>query len=317
MQTLPILAVTSLAMGILVSSPAQAQTRDAFRVQGTSVQAQANGVLSLMSFSAVPDLTTSDLSITNAASGNPGLWMTQFGGGFTLGPETPLYLEGSLGLSRYDPTYVASNGRETATLPVRWTSLAGTGGVGWDFPLTDELKLRPIFNVTLGYVASDLAVGRWYVREKTGIDLAFLDHGSLQAGGLGASLMLDYEHYRDDGEVDVELRYTDIRLHSLAGSEAVQGSAKAQTASAWARWRAPTGLTALQRPLRYVLEGAHSVYLGSQTGLLGFDHLSSVGAGIELDSSAHEVYVTRTRLVVRHVFGNGVAGTSMSLAMSF
>ncbi len=68
--------------------------------------------------------------------------------------------------------------------------------------------------------------------------------------------MLDYEHYRENYEIDVELRATDIYLRSFGGSsEAVQGSATAQQGSSlWARWRAPSGWHALDRPVRYVLE---------------------------------------------------------------
>ena len=67
--------------------------------------------------------------------------------------------------------------------------------------------------------------------------------------------MLDDEHYRRDYEIDVELRYTVIQLLSIPGTfEAVQGSYLAQNINLWSRWRAPTGWTALQRPVRYVFE---------------------------------------------------------------
>lgn len=84
------------------------------------------------------------------------------------------------------------------------------GGIGWDFKLTDELKLRPIFNFALGNVTSDLRAASWYVGQRTGRDIDFLDRGSLNAYGLGGSIMLDYEHYRPGYEVDVELWYSDI-----------------------------------------------------------------------------------------------------------
>ena len=73
----------------------------------------------------------------------------------------------------------------------------------------------------------------------------------------------------------------------------------------------------LKRPLRYVLEYSHSEYIGDQRGALGFDRLSTVGAGVEFDSSAYEVFVTRTRLLLRHMYGNGVSGLALSLAVSF
>ncbi len=85
----------------------------------------------------------------------------------------------------------------------------------------------------------------------------------------------------------------------------------------WARWRAPTGLYALERPLRYVLDAAHSTYWGDNANILGFSNLSSVGIGLELDSSACDTFVTRTRLVARYAFGHNVTGFAIGLALSF
>ena len=75
--------------------------------------------------------------------------------------------------------------------------------------------------------------------------------------------------------------------------------------------------TLLDRPLRYVLEGARTEYLGAQRGQLGFSNLNSLGLGIELDSSKYKVLVTRTRLVARYMFSNNTSGYSLGLAMSF
>ena len=73
----------------------------------------------------------------------------------------------------------------------------------------------------------------------------------------------------------------------------------------------------MQRPLRYVLEAAHTIYLGDQRELLGINQLSSLGVGLEVDSSAYDVVVTRTRLVARWAFGEDVHGFAIGLAMSF
>lgn len=308
--------LAGLALAML-ALPVGAQT---LRLGKDDLQKRANGVLALMSFSIVPDITTSSLNIGGggtSTSGSTDFYMTQLGGGDTLSKSVPIYLEGVLAGSRYDPVFVATQGAETRRIPTKWNSVSATGGVGWDFKLTDELKLRPIFNVALGNVTSDLRAASWYVGQKTGHDIDFLDRGSLNAYGLGGSVMLDYEHYRPGYEVDVELRYSDIRLRSFDSSAAVQGHATAQSANLWMRYRAPTGVTLLQRPLRYVLEATHSEFLGDQRGILGFDRLTSLGLGLELDSSAYNVIVTRTRLVGRYVFGNNVSGFSVGLAVSF
>lgn len=304
--------------GALFSLPTLAAQE--FRLPQINVQKHANGILSLMSYSVVPDLTTSSLSINSENSNNPSITMAQLGGGATMSESFPIYLEGSIAYSRYDPTFVATNGSESRVLPLKWNSVAATGGIGWDFPIAfnGELKLRPIVNISLGQVSSDLAVGQWIVDRETNLNLDFLDRGTLKAYGYGGSLMLDYEHYRENYEVDVELRYTNIHLESFGStSTSVKGEADAETANLWARYRAPTGMKLLKRPLRYVLETSHSTFLGSQRGLLGFNDLTTLGLGLELDSSNYPVFITRTRLLVRHVFGNNVSGWSMGLAVSF
>jgi len=280
-----------------------------------ALQKRVNGVLALMGYMLTPDVTTGSLAISNAATGNPDFAMTTAGGGFTTSKTFPLYLEGTVGYSRYDPTFVASNGQAQGSVAAKWDAYSATGGIGWDFPVVEGLVLRPIFNFSYGRVDSNAsATGQ----TGAGAEFDFLAAGRLDAYGLGGSLVLDYERYRPDNEIDVELRYTNIYLRSFGGtSEAVQGSADAQSVSLWARWRAPTGMTMLERPLRYVLELAHTTFLGDLDGVLGFNYLSSVGAGLELDSSARDIGVTRTRLMARYKVGEHARGWSVGLAVSF
>jgi len=42
------------------------------------------------------------------------------------------------------------NGQVQRFVPAKWNTLSLTGGVGWDFPISRELKFRPIFNFSLG-----------------------------------------------------------------------------------------------------------------------------------------------------------------------
>jgi hypothetical protein len=287
-------------------------------VVGANVRKYANGVLAIMSYTAVPDVTTSSLSINNGTSGNPGLGQTQFGGGFTLSRSFPLYLEGTDAYSRYDPIFIATSGNQQRPVPVKWNTASSTIGIGWDFPITDELRLLPIVNGMVGRVASDLHVAETVFNHVANTNLQFLEDGALNAYGVGGSLMLDLEHYREHYEVDLELRATDIHLRSFGGSsEAVRGSATAQQFSLWGRWRAPTGLSALDRPVRYVLETAYSHYFGDSAGVLGFNDLTSLGVGLELDSSKYPVVITRTRAMARYVFGHNVRGVSFGFAVSF
>ncbi|NUY05206.1 hypothetical protein [Paraburkholderia youngii] len=306
----------------LLSCPSQAQVvpgqLSSNTVIGGNVKQHADAVLAIMSYTTVPDVTTSNLSVNNGLTGNPGFGQTQFGGGFTLSRSFPLYMEGTLAYSRYDPVFIATDGAQQRAVPTKWNTFSGTVGLGWDFRITDELAFRPILNGTIGRVSSDLKVGQTLYNHVTDSNLQFLENGSLNAYGYGGSLMLDYEHYRENYEIDAELRATDIYLRSFGGSsQAVQGSATAQQVSLWTRWRAPTGWHALDRPVRYVLEAAYSHYFGDSAGVLGFNDLTSLGVGLELDSSRYPVIVTRTRALVRYVFGRNVHGVSFGFAMSF
>lgn len=280
----------------------------------------ADGALTMMAFTVLPNITTSSLSIQKASSDDPGIWQTTIGGGFTLSKDFPLYLEGTLGYSRYDPDFIASNNQEQQFIPVDWNSFALTGGIGWNFPITanEELKLRPIFNFTLGHVATDASIAQDLVNAEFNLDLDIIDDGTMNAYGLGGAIMLDYEHYREDYELDIEVRYTKIQLRTFGNTTTgLKGESTNDILSIWARWREPTGLILLQRPLRYVLETSFTDYYGPQRGALGFNHLASLGAGVEIDSSAYSGIISRARIVGRYVFGKNVSGYSVGLAVSF
>lgn len=300
----------------LVSPIALAQN---FRLRDVDTAKVANSVLALMSYSAIPDLASSSLSIDNAQTGNPSITMTQIGGGATVADSPPVYLEGAIAYSRYDPIFYATNGTETRELPLKWNSGVLQGGVGWDFPVAEDLVFRPIFNFALGLVASDLEVTSAFLGAYFDKELDFLDGGSLTVGGMGGSAMLDYE-YSDPylHDIDVELRYSFIHLQSMGGSSSVAGYSDSSTASLYYRRRAPiSNWTAMKKPFRSVLEGSFSYYFGDQAGVLGFDYLASVGLGAELDSSNYSLWITRTRLVGRYMFGPNVRGYSIGLACSF
>ncbi len=107
-----------------------------------------------------------------------------------------------------------------------------------------------------------------------------------------------------------------IPLQSFDTSSAVSGSASAEALGLWSRFRFPTGLYAFRRPLRSVFEASSTYYLGDQAGALGFNYLSSVGAGIEFDISAVHLVFSRIRFLGRYAFGEGVSGAAWSISIS-
>jgi hypothetical protein len=301
------LLVCGLGMYSMLSAEGLVQDR---------LQQRANAFLTVISYSLTPDVTTGSLSLSEGALNNPSLAMTSLGGGGTLSESFPLYIEGTIALNRYNPTFVTA-GEAPVSIPVKWNSISGTGGIGWDFRLNEQFKIRPIFNVSLGHVESDLSIASRLINIKTGYSIDFLDNGRLNAYGVGGSLVLDYEDYRPDQENEFELRYTNIHLTSFDSSKSVEGHANAQSFGLWSRRRVPTGLTLLGSTIRSVIELAHTQYLADSRGALGFNFLSSVGTGLELDIKDYDIFFTRARIMVRYQFAPNISGYSIGVAASF
>ena len=307
--------VLAALAGCAAGAHAQAGVRP---VTAEILRRYADGVLALMAYTVAPDVTTGSLSLQDATADNPDLSLSQLGGGFVVSDSVPVYLEGNAAYARYDPRFVVSDGTGERRVPAKWNSVSATGGIGYDFRLSSKWTLRPIFNFTLGTVASDVQLGTLVLEHRQGREIEFLDDGELKARGLGGSLMLVYRYWTPEREFDIENRYTNVHLKSYgSSSDAVIGEADAESFSLWARMRVPTGLRAMKRPVRWVFELAHSRYFDSPVSALGFDNLTSLGLGLELDSSAYDIWATRWRAIVRHVGGPNVKGWSLGLAISF
>jgi hypothetical protein len=321
-----------VAVGLMSASPALAQGAlsnvNLGNILGSSLRRNADGVLGMLGYSVMPGAAASSLQISHAATSDPGLIMGQYGSGFTVSDSFPLYLEGYLGYSRYSPGFVFQDdvGRITARLPVDWDSVAATGGIGWDFKLSDHWVLRPIVDVTAGFVASDLTLAGAAIAshfDRNNLALKFLRNGTLNAAGAGASLVLAYYIKREAYEFDLELRSTNNYLTSYGGtSRAARGEANSISTAIWARLRWPTGFTMLRRPVRYVLETQHSLSFGDQAKALGFNHLSRIGAGLETDTGALKLgafgmYAQRIRITGSYIFGPNVSGWSTGIGISF
>jgi hypothetical protein len=311
-----------LCLTFAMRAEAQNNGRVITGIPGYSLQQAADGVLGLLGYNVIPDVTASSLSISRGGQTDTGLQTTQFGLGFTVDPDFPLYLEGFLGYSRYDPRFIFSEGEKKSIVPTRWNNVSGTVGVGWDFPIIEGLVFRPILNASLGHVETDASLIGRLLEMRFNRELAFLDRGRMNAYGLGGSLMLDLNIQRPGYEIDLELRYTDIRLSTFGDtSPLVRGESEAKTANIWGRVRWPMEAEMFGRPLRWVVDFSHSRFFGDQVAL-GFDHLTKVGGGIEMNVGRYELGVfdfnmQSIRIVARYLFGNNVSGASVGLAVSF
>jgi Autotransporter beta-domain len=294
-------------------------------IVGTTPRSVSEGVLDLLSYSVVPDGTVSTLQMDRSGEGDNDIGVTlgQIGAGFTWSDSVPVYLEGFIGYARYDPRFVFSDGQEQRRISTRWDQFSVTVGVGYDFLLAKNIYLRPIANAAVAQVTTDAALAGSLIEFRSNQDLAFLERGKMNAYGLGGSLVLAYYDHLPAREIDIELRATDLYLQTFGDtSAAVEGDTNALTVNLWARLRWPTGLEAFQRPVRWVTEAQHSRFLGDPQAALGFEHLTKIGGGLELDLEALKIgafglYTERVRLVGRYVFGLNVTGFSVGLGITF
>lgn len=329
-------ALTRIALGCgLLLGPAGARAQDvADQIQGrlsqirTNLQSRGGGVLGLFGYNVTPDGSTNSLTINRgsaqSADGSHTLTLGQLGSGFTWSESFPLYTEGYIGYARYDPRAYITGGEETRRSPLRWNNVAATIGVGYDIRLAQNLWLRPIVNGSLGYAASDSSLFASFVNYRTGVDVSALTSKHMNVYGFGGSLVLAYYDYTPARAIDVELRYTQIRIQSFGDTPAgIGGRSTPQTLGLWARYRWPTGWEAFGRPVRWVIDGSGSAYLGDQREALGFGWSVKIGGGIEFDVGRHEIgamglNLNRVRLIGRYFYGDGgVTGASFGIGMSF
>ena len=285
------------------------------------------GVLGLMGYNMSPDGSANALQVnrTDARTeyGASTMTLSQFGAGFTVAESFPLWLEGYVGTARYDPRATFTNLPPRQT-PLRWNNLAATVGAGYDIQIGEYLWLRPIFNLSGGYAASDASLFGSFVNYRTDRDISALTNQHVNVWGIGGSLMLAYYDHRPARDIDVELRYTQIYLQTFGDTiQAARGTSMAKTLGLWARYRWPTGWEAFGRPVRWVLDGSFSGYLGDQEQVIGFSWAAKIGGGIEIDLGRHEIgavglTISRVRLVARYFIGdNNVTGTSVGIGISF
>jgi hypothetical protein len=320
---------------LLLAAPAAAQgTGDSLdqvldRIDALRARlgSRGSGIVGLMGYNMTPDGSTNALQVNRTTAsddeGSPLLTLGQFGAGFTVAEGFPLWLEGYVGYARYDPRAVFT-GIDARRSPLRWNNLAVTIGVGYDIRLAEYLWLRPIFNASLGYAASDASLFGRFLAWRTGVDVEALTDRQAIVAGLGGSLVLAYYDYQPARDIDVELRYTHLELQTVGDTlPAARGRATAQTLGLWTRYRWPAGFEAFGRPVRWVLDGSASYYFGDQADVIGFRWSVKAGGGVEVDVGRYEVgavgiYLSRVRLVARYFYGDGgVTGTSVGIGMSF
>ncbi len=287
-------------------------------IVGSQVEEKAAEALALFGLIAVPNDAATTISL-DGAGGTTDLLSVQTGGGFRVSDDFPLYLEGFAGYQRYDPVFVFSNGEDSADVRARWNAVALTGGVGWDFPVTDKFTIRPMGHVTVGRIISDTELGLRFIGNQIGKDAGFLLNGGLTAAGYGASISAIYEDITDAYEFEVSGRATYLHIETVGSSSDVDASSDASVASFWTRYREPVkDWTAFGQPVRWVVDASLGLYDGGPNEFPGIEWLAGLGAGLELDvSDTKLIWTTRARVMARYYFGEDYQGWGLGLGISF
>ncbi len=281
----------------------------------------AQGSLAILGLAGIPDDAASVIFLeSNKSNRDFDYKSAQIGGGFRLSADLPLYLEGYIGYARYDPNLLLEDGTDTASLPLKWTSVAATGGIGWQFDLGHDFYIRPLAHLSIGRTQSDASVGTQAVANKLGLNVDYLRSGGLWAGGYGASVTFGFDRtFRNDHQLEARLRSTYIEYHAFDDEDQdILASATAANAVLWSRYRFPTQLMAFSRPIRGVVDFSYSYLLGDQSDVLGTDWLAKVGGGFELDISETNIpWVTAARFMLRYYGSDTVNGFTAGLGISF
>ncbi|NRB35679.1 MAG: autotransporter outer membrane beta-barrel domain-containing protein [Rhodobacteraceae bacterium] len=312
------LALVSLVLCLFGAVGLRAQSLD--EIFGELIRQNAEGVLALYGVSALPDDSASTLVLdTGQTDREYDFRASQLGGGFAVAQDFPLYLEGYVAYNRYDPVLFLSDSGTTSEIPLKWTTVSATGGIGWKFSMGEYWSFRPLVHFSLGRVQSDASIGATLIADRLGLDTSFIDGGGITVGGLGGSAALAFNRrWPSDHEFDAQLRYSYLELRPIGGDKDILAQSVAETTAFWTRYRWPTGAQLWNRPVRLVVDGSASYLSGDQGQALGTDWLARLGVGGEVDFSETWVpWVTTTRLMVRGSVGEDLRGFSVGLGVSF
>ncbi|MES0827723.1 autotransporter outer membrane beta-barrel domain-containing protein [Ruegeria sp. SCP11] len=301
----------------ITSGPSAAQSLD--DGNGFDVRENIKGALAILGISAAPNESASVLLLDkNAANGDDyDLRGGQIGGGFRISKSVPVYLEGYFGFSNYDPVFLLSGSSTRTDIESYWTSIAATGGVGWQFDISENWKIRPMVNFSIGRVQSDSSIAAQVISNALEEDLDFLSDGGITALGYGGSLVAEFNRrWASDYELDLRFRHTHIILEPLDTD--LVGQAEAISTVAWSRVRVPTQFTAFSQPTRWVGEASVSYIPGDQGIVLDSEWLAQRGGGVELDYSRNEfAWIKEFRLMARIAKGDNIKGYSAGIAIKF
>jgi len=265
----------------------------------------AKAALSALSVAALPLAGTNTISVIGASGDQADFFSTRIGGGRNLEEGEPLYLEGFVAYQSYTPIFILGDGDPTL-VNTRWSSLALSGGVGWDFPVAEDLVLRPIALGSVGHVFGRAIFEDLLPPGGAGDPQDFFDDG-LFAAGLGGAVALQFDRDVAGTTLDLRARQSWMRLTAIGETDRFGVQADAIP-----------GARVQGLPLSGVMEAGYPHFWADQQDILRTDWLAMIGAGFAVATPENTWGgVTSGRLTLRYLVGDDYDGLSFGLGFRF
>jgi hypothetical protein len=273
----------------------------------------AKAALSALSVAALRREGATTVSVFGANGDQADFYSTSIGAGTNLLADPRLFAEFQVAYQNYDPEYLLP-GTNLDLVDVRWSSVALSGGIGWNYKLNDRLILRPMAIAALGHVFGKAIFDELLSTGDSG-GLGELFDDGIFAGGVGAALVLNYDQTFAGGDLELRARQSWLRLVPLDDAGDYDVSATASATNLYSSYSIP--IPASKR-LRGVVEASYTQFWGDQADTLRTPWLGTMGGGVELPTAlrfgSDALY---GRAVLRYVFGEGYEGLAIGLGVNF
>ncbi len=280
-------------------------------------EAAARAALSVLSIAATPNETLSSFSFLDASGGTKSLRSTQLRGGYKPFGNG-LYLEGLVAYQKYNPVLFFPEIASGTELDVTWSSVAATVGIGWEFPLVNEWKIRPVGHASLGQVTADAILGDFPLLRSGSSSNELID-GNLNAFGIGASLSIFREAQIGRWQAEYRIRQTFLEFDPINEPQAGNASASSNQTTLFSRHRYPLeDVKIFELPTQLVLDAGVVLYHGDSATVLDTDWLATAGIGLEIDTRLTGLpAVEAGRIMLNGVVAEEFSGFSVGFGLRF
>ncbi len=232
--------------------------------------------------------------------------------------ENGLYLEGLVAYQKYNPVLFFPEIASGVDVDVTWASVAATFGVGWEFPLINGWRARPIGHLSLGHVTADASITDFALIPVRSGSSDSVD-GKLNALGLGASLGIFKETQVGRWQAEYRLRQTYLEFHPIDEPQAGGAKANSNQTTLFSRYRYPLkDIRLFNLSTQLVLDAGLVYYHGDAAKVLDTDWLAIAGIGIEFDTSRVGIpSVQAGRIMLNGVIAEDFDGFSIGLGLRF